>query len=66
VGRVSSDISARQKNNLQLSGTERHASELLELVKDRTWLVSVTSMLNQHWDRQNARKKNLLADVSAA
>lgn len=34
------------------------ASELLELVKDRAWLVKVTNAVNQHWHRQNARKKN--------
>jgi hypothetical protein len=38
------------------------ASELLELVKDRTWLVKMTTAVNQHWHKQNARKKNLLAD----
>ena len=35
------------------------APELLELVKDRAWLVKVTNAVNQHWQRQNARKKNL-------
>ena len=34
------------------------ASELLELVKDRTWLAKVTNALNQHWQRRNAAKKN--------
>ena len=34
------------------------ASELLELVKDRAWLVKVTNAVNQHWHKQNARKKN--------
>jgi hypothetical protein len=38
------------------------ASELLELVKDRTWLAKVTNALNQHWQKRNAAKKNLLAD----
>jgi hypothetical protein len=38
------------------------ASELLELVKDRAWLVKVTNAVNQHWHKQNTRKKNLLAD----
>ncbi|HEY5503863.1 MAG TPA: hypothetical protein VIK28_01800 [Sedimentisphaerales bacterium] len=38
------------------------ASELLELVKDRAWLVKVTNAVNQHWHKQNPRKKNLLAD----
>ncbi len=38
-------------------------SELLEQVKDRAWLVKMTNAVNQHWQRQNARKKNLLADT---
>jgi len=38
------------------------ASELLELVKDRTWLAKVTNALNQYWQKRNAAKKNLLAD----
>jgi hypothetical protein len=31
-------------------------SELLELVKDRAWLVKVTNAVNQHWRKQNAAK----------
>jgi hypothetical protein len=38
------------------------ASEILELVKDRAWLAKVTNALNQHWQKKNAAKKNLLAD----
>ena len=38
-------------------------AELLELVKGPAWLVKVTNAVNQHWHRQNARKKNLLADT---
>ena len=34
------------------------ASELLELVKDRAWLVKVTNAVNQHWQKNNASKKN--------
>jgi hypothetical protein len=34
------------------------ASEVLELVQDRTWLVKVTNAVNQHWHKQNARKKS--------
>jgi hypothetical protein len=40
------------------------ASELLELVKDRAWLVKVTNAVNQHWHRQNARKKGCLSSSS--
>jgi hypothetical protein len=35
--------------------------ELLELVKDRTWLAKVTNALNQHWQKKNSAKKNHLA-----
>ena len=34
------------------------ASELVEQVKDRTWLAKVTNALNQHWRKKNAVKKN--------
>jgi hypothetical protein len=34
------------------------ASELLELSKDRAWLVKMTNAINQHWQRNNASKKN--------
>lgn len=34
------------------------ASELLEPVKDRAWLVKVTNAVNQHWQKNNASKKN--------
>jgi hypothetical protein len=33
-------------------------SELLELVKDKAWLVKVTNAVNQHWQKNNAAKKN--------
>ena len=37
--------------------------DLLELTKDRAWLVKVTNAVNQHWHRQNARKKSRSTDV---
>jgi hypothetical protein len=40
------------------------ASELLELIKDRAWLVKVTNAVNQHWHKQNTRKKNHPANGS--
>jgi hypothetical protein len=33
-------------------------SELIELIKDRAWLVKVTATINQHWHKQNAAKKS--------
>jgi hypothetical protein len=32
-------------------------ADVLELLKDRSWLTKVTNTINQHWHRQNARKK---------
>jgi hypothetical protein len=40
------------------------ASELLEQVKDRTWLEKNTNVLNQHRQRRNAAKRNRLTDCS--
>jgi hypothetical protein len=34
------------------------ALEVLEQVRDRTWLAKVTNALNQHWQKRNASKKN--------
>ena len=31
--------------------------DLVELTKDRAWLVKVTNAVNQHRQKQNARKK---------
>jgi hypothetical protein len=36
------------------------SSELAEHVKDRAWLAKVTNAVNQHWRRQNAKKKGRL------
>jgi hypothetical protein len=32
-------------------------ADVLELVKDRAWLTKATNTINQHWHRQNSRKK---------
>ena len=40
------------------------ASELLEQVRDRTWLAKVTNALNQHWQKRNAAKKNCPVNCS--
>jgi hypothetical protein len=37
------------------------ASELLEQVKDRSWLAKVTNALNQHWQKRNAARNNCRA-----
>jgi hypothetical protein len=31
-------------------------ADVLELTKDRSWLVKVTNTICQHWQRQNARR----------
>ena len=31
--------------------------DVLELIKDRTWLAKVTNTVNQHWRDHNARKR---------
>lgn len=32
-------------------------AELLELLKDRSWLAKMTNVIGQHWQRKNARNK---------
>ena len=32
-------------------------ADVLELTKDRAWLVKVSNTICQHWQKQNARKK---------
>ena len=39
-------------------------AEVLELAKDRPWLVKVTNIICQHWQKQNARKKNIAPNSS--
>jgi hypothetical protein len=41
--------------------------DVLELVKDRSWLAKVTNTVIQHWQKKNARQKNHsdLKDASA-
>jgi len=40
-------------------------ADVLEHVKDRNWLVRVTSTINQHWHKQNSRKKALCLSVTS-
>lgn len=40
------------------------AADVLELVKDRNWLVKVTTAINRHWHQQNARRKTRPANGS--
>ncbi len=36
--------------------------DVLELTKDRSWLVKVTNTISQHWQKQNARKKETVTN----
>jgi hypothetical protein len=56
------------------NGTKYFAtSDLLETARDRSWLVKMTTAINAHWQRQNARNRKglqgdaaTLAELSAA
>jgi len=37
-------------------------ADVLELTKDRAWLVKVSNTVCQHWQKQNARKKDLASN----
>ena len=51
--------------NPPLNGIKFFATaELLELAKDRAWLVKVSNAVNLFWQRQNAQKKGRSASVS--
>jgi hypothetical protein len=42
------------------NGTKYFATvDILETLKDRSWLTKLTNAINQHWQRQNARKKTI-------
>jgi hypothetical protein len=41
------------------NGTKYFATaDLLEIAKDRAWLVKMTTAINTHWQKQNTRKKS--------
>jgi hypothetical protein len=51
--------------NPSANGTKYFATaDLLEIAKDRSWLNRATAVINQHWRRQNGRKKDLRANGS--
>ena len=39
------------------------ASEVLEVSRDRAWLVKVTNAVNEHWRQNNAAKKTGMVDA---
>jgi hypothetical protein len=40
-------------------------ADLLDLTRDRSWLAKMTNTINQHWHRQNSRKKSRPLNRSA-
>ena len=45
--------------NPPLNGIKFFAtSDVLELVKDRSWLAKMTNTVNQHWQKKNAYQKS--------
>jgi hypothetical protein len=58
AGRLLKPLGNPAPNGIKFFAT----SELLELVKDRAWLVKMTNAVNQHWQRNNASKKGRLTD----
>jgi len=44
--------------NPSSNGTKYFATaELLEIAKDRAWLVKLTTTINNHWQKQNAKNR---------
>ena len=39
-------------------------ADVLETAKDRAWLVKMSNAISQHWQHQNARKKNVAMNGS--
>jgi hypothetical protein len=35
-------------------------ADLLEIAKDRSWLVKMTTAINTHWQKQNSKKCRLV------
>ena len=55
---VSSRLLKPLGNPAQNSTKYFATADVLELTKDRAWLVKVTNIICQHWQKQNARKKD--------
>jgi hypothetical protein len=51
-------------NPAQNGGKFFCTADVLELLKDRAWLVKVTNTITQHWQRQNSRKQSRLKNGS--
>jgi hypothetical protein len=55
---VSSRLLKPLGNPAQNSTKYFATADVLELTKDRAWLVKVSNTICQHWQKQNARKKD--------
>lgn len=53
AGRLLKPLGNPPPNGIKFFAT----ADVLELTKDRAWLVKVTNAVNQHWHQKNARKK---------
>ena len=42
------------------------AADVMELAKDRAWLVKMTNTISQHWQRQNSCKRSLASKNGAS
>ena len=51
-------------NTAQNSAKYFSTADVLETAKDRAWLVKASNAISQHWQHQNARKKNLAVNGS--
>jgi len=40
------------------------AADVLEMTKNRAWLVKISNAICQHWQKQNARKKDYSVRLS--
>lgn len=40
------------------------SSDVLELVKDRSWLSKATATINQHWQKKNAKQRKRVTEAS--
>jgi hypothetical protein len=38
-------------------------ADLLEVAKDRAWLVRMSAAIYQHWHNKNARQRNQMSDA---
>ena len=52
VARLLKPLGNPAQNSVKFFAT----ADVLELAKDRSWLVKLTNTINQHWQKKNARR----------